>query len=56
MTEDNRPLECIDKIPFDSQKEAATAASVAQYQHGSKLKSYKCRICKLWHLASRYEY
>jgi hypothetical protein len=48
-------LACIDKIPFGSQKEALTAATVAQYQHGSKLKGYKCRICKLWHLASKYD-
>lgn len=49
------PPACIDKIPFGSHKEAETAATVAHYQHGSKLKAYKCRVCKLWHLASKYD-
>jgi hypothetical protein len=49
------PLKCADKLAFGSSKEAASAATVAQFQHGSRLKVYHCRICKLWHLASKYE-
>jgi len=55
MSVEPAPLACVDKIPFGSLKEATTAASVASYQHGSKLKAYHCRICKLWHLASKYD-
>ncbi|MCA9324085.1 hypothetical protein KC992_03195 [Candidatus Saccharibacteria bacterium] len=45
---------CQTKMSFDTKKAAENAARVAAHQHGSKLKSYKCRTCKLWHLASRY--
>jgi hypothetical protein len=48
-------LPCSDKISFDNQKQASAAANVAQYQHGAKLRVYKCRYCKLWHLASRFD-
>jgi len=48
-------LPCSDKLSFDTQKQAATAATVAQHQHGTKLKVYRCRYCNLWHLASNYE-
>ncbi|HET6924409.1 MAG TPA: hypothetical protein VFH39_01090 [Candidatus Saccharimonadales bacterium] len=48
------PLPCADKLAFDTKKQADTAANVAAYQHGTKLKSYRCRHCKLWHLASDY--
>lgn len=47
-------LPCSHKISFDSQKEATTSATVAQHQHGTKLKAYRCKFCKLWHLASAY--
>jgi len=48
---------CIDKLAFATQKEAWTAATVARFQYGagSRLKAYHCRVCKLWHLASKYE-
>lgn len=47
-------LPCIDKLAFDTKKQAETAAVVADYQHGTKLRAYQCRYCKLWHLASFY--
>jgi hypothetical protein len=55
MTEETIDLPCSEKLTFDTQKQAATAALVASHQHGSKLRVYKCRYCNLWHLASNYE-
>lgn len=46
---------CIDKMAFDNKKAAQDAARVAAYQHGSKLKAYKCHVCLLWHLTSEYD-
>ncbi len=48
---------CESKLAFATQNEAWTAATVARFQHGggSRLKAYRCRVCKLWHLASNYE-
>lgn len=43
---------CIDKMSFDTAKEAQVAATVALFQHGTKLKVYLCKHCDLWHLAS----
>lgn len=48
------PLPCADKLVFDTQKQAQAAATVAEYQHGTKLKTYQCRYCGLWHLSSSY--
>jgi hypothetical protein len=45
-------LPCAEKITFDTKKAAVTAATVAEFQHGTKLKPYKCSHCGLWHLAS----
>jgi hypothetical protein len=45
-------LPCADKLAFDTQKEAKAAAVVADHQHGTKLKTYCCKHCGLWHLAS----
>jgi hypothetical protein len=45
---------CKDKLVFDNKNQAKTAASVANYQRGTKLKAYKCPDCGLWHLASDY--
>jgi hypothetical protein len=47
------PLPCADKIAFDSNKDAKAAANVAQYRYGTKLKTYQCRYCSLWHLSSQ---
>jgi hypothetical protein len=46
---------CAEKLAFNTQKEAWTAATVARFQHGgTRLKAYKCKLCSLWHLASHY--
>lgn len=53
MDEDETPpLPCADKLAFDTKAQANAAANVAQYQHGTVLKSYRCRHCQLWHLSS----
>ncbi len=45
-------LPCDNKLAFDTLRQAAAAANVAEYQHGSSLKPYYCQYCGLWHLAS----
>jgi hypothetical protein len=52
MNTDENALPCAEKLSFDMQKQAQAAATVAAYQHGTKLKPYLCRHCNLWHLAS----
>ena len=52
MEIDKAELPCSDKIAFDTRREANAAANVAEYQYGNKLRSYRCRHCDLWHLAS----
>ncbi|MBP7820806.1 hypothetical protein KA025_01100 [Candidatus Saccharibacteria bacterium] len=49
---DDESLPCAEKLAFDTKKAAETSALVAKYQHGTLLKTYKCRHCGLWHLAS----
>ena len=48
-------LPCDDKLAFDTEREARAAANVAAYQHGARLKAYRCRHCGLWHLSSQPE-
>lgn len=43
---------CKDKLVFDTKSEAENMALAVDWQRGSKLKAYKCRYCKLWHLSS----
>ena len=43
---------CNEKLAFDTQKQARAAAVVAEHQRGTKLRTYRCRHCGLWHLAS----
>jgi hypothetical protein len=50
--EELETLPCSEKLAFDTKKQAEAAATVALYQHGTKLKAYVCRHCGLWHLAS----
>jgi hypothetical protein len=52
--EDNGATElpCADKLIFDTQRLASATANVAQYQHGTVLRPYRCRYCQLWHLTS----
>lgn len=45
---------CHEKIEFDSQDQAEAAALAASWQHGADLKTYKCKHCGLWHLASNF--
>jgi hypothetical protein len=45
-------LPCTEKLAFDTERQAATAANVADYQHGAHVRPYVCRYCGLWHLAS----
>jgi hypothetical protein len=52
MIDDEIVLPCADKLSFDTKKQAQTAATVALYQHGAKLKTYFCHDCELWHLSS----
>jgi len=50
--DDEPVLPCNGKLAFDTQKQAQAAATVAEYQHGTRLKVYICRHCGLWHLSS----
>ena len=52
---DQYELPCADKIAYDTQKDAQAAATVARHWHGSKLYTYKCQYCALWHLATDYD-
>lgn len=47
-------LPCAEKLAFDTFKAARSAVVVAELQHGTKLRAYKCRYCSLWHLATHY--
>lgn len=55
MSDETEQLPCAEKLAFDTRKAAQAAATVAAYQHGTKLKVYVCRHCNLWHLASDYD-
>lgn len=48
-------LPCVDKLAFDSLKEAQAAATVSEWRYGSRLKVYKCRHCQLYHLATNFD-
>ncbi len=49
------PKQCAEKLAFDSQKQANAAALTAELQRAIKLKSYQCKHCNLWHLATKYD-
>jgi len=49
---DEEQLPCAKKLGFDSEKEARAAATTLEWQKGTKLKTYQCRHCGLWHLSS----
>lgn len=51
MQEVIEQLPCVEKMTFDTQEEAQNTALAADWQHGAKLKPYKCRHCELWHLS-----
>lgn len=48
-------LPCVDKLAFDTKREAQATATTAEFQRGAKVKPYKCRYCHLWHLSSNYD-
>jgi hypothetical protein len=52
--EESEELPCVEKLAFDSKKQAQTAATVADYQHDTKVAPYMCQYCGLWHLKSVY--
>lgn len=45
-------LPCSNKLVFETREAANAAAILAEHQHNAKLKSYKCKHCDFWHLAS----
>ncbi len=53
--EETPTFPCADKITFDDEKSAKTAAIVADWQHelAGNLVPYRCRYCSLWHLATK---
>lgn len=52
MTDETPSLPCGGKLVFDSKDSAEATALAADWQHGNKLKAYKCQHCGLWHLSS----
>lgn len=52
MEEIDEQLACAEKIAYDTKSQAEGAAAAADWQHGVKLRAYKCRHCHLWHLSS----
>jgi hypothetical protein len=50
--DDELILPCTEKMTFDTKVQAEGVGVTAQWQHGTKLKVYKCVHCELWHLAS----
>jgi len=46
-------LPCADKLAFETKTQAEASALTAEWQHGTKLKVYKCVHCGLWHLSSK---
>ncbi len=54
MKEDTTSLPCVEKLAFDTKKQAEAAATVADYQRDVQLAPYKCQYCSLWHLKTVY--
>jgi hypothetical protein len=46
---------CQEKLSFETKAQAAGTATTSHWRYGQKLKIYKCRSCKLWHLSSQPE-
>lgn len=44
--------DCNKKAIYKTKAEANGAGLLAEHQHGVKLRSYKCKLCSFWHLAS----
>ncbi len=43
---------CSAKLAFETKEAAEGARIYAHYQHGTKLRVYRCKECSLWHLSS----
>jgi len=52
---DDSTLPCADKLAFDTPEAAEATGTVSEWRYGSKLKTYKCRYCHLYHLSSNSE-
>ena len=52
---DNKTLPCKDKLTFDNKNQADGSAVAEKWRSGTELKSYLCRYCHLWHLATKVE-
>jgi hypothetical protein len=48
------PLPCADKLAFDSPEAAQATGTVSEWRYGSKLKTYRCKYCRLYHLSTAY--
>jgi hypothetical protein len=45
-------LPCHEKLVFETKHDAEAAAVYAKHRHGTMLKAYVCKHCKLWHLST----
>ncbi|MCU0667641.1 MAG: hypothetical protein MUF85_03435 [Patescibacteria group bacterium] len=52
MPNDADTLPCLDKLSFESKKQAEGAKVTAAHRYGSRLYVYKCNYCGLWHIAT----
>ncbi len=48
-------LPCEDKLRFDSKVEADAMSVSLRHRYDTKYRSYKCRHCGLWHLATNFD-
>ena len=48
-------LPCAEKLAFDTLEQARASATVSEHRYGNKLKVYRCRHCRLYHLSSNHE-
>lgn len=54
MTDDTQ-ASCEDKLAFDTEREAKSAATAVAWQRGATLAPYHCKLCGLWHLTTRHK-
>ncbi len=47
-------LPCADKLAFDTPEAAQATGTVSEWRYGSKLKAYRCKHCRLYHLSTAY--
>jgi len=53
--EATEPLPCADKMAFETPEAARATGTVSEWRYGGKLKVYRCKHCRLYHLSSNYE-